>query len=117
MKYDPCKLSVYLKLLNLPPGGSHGDAISQTISTRFAFSQVLFWPVGRKNLHQNTFTNTSPFLLRDLGPRATQQTLKDDFEAYLDAFSPNVQDILIIGGSAQADIAQQAKEKICLNKQ
>jgi type I restriction enzyme M protein len=40
------------------------------------------------------FYNTSPFLLRDLKSRATQQTLKDDFEAYLDGFSPNVQDIL-----------------------
>jgi type I restriction enzyme M protein len=40
------------------------------------------------------FYNTSPFLLRDLKSRATQQQLKDDFEAYLDGFSPNVQDIL-----------------------
>ena len=40
------------------------------------------------------FYNTSPFLLRDLKSRATQQKLKDDFEVYLDGFSPNVQDIL-----------------------
>lgn len=40
------------------------------------------------------FYNTSPFLLRDLKSRATQQKLRDDFEAYLDSFSPNVQDIL-----------------------
>src|ERR1700730_333394 len=40
------------------------------------------------------FYNTSPFPLRDLKSRATQQKLKDDFEAYLDGFSPNVQDIL-----------------------
>jgi len=40
------------------------------------------------------FYNTSPFLLRDLKSRATQQKLKDDFEAYLDGYSPNVQDIL-----------------------
>ncbi len=40
------------------------------------------------------YYNTSPFLLRDLKSRATQQKLKDDFEAYLDGFSPNVQDIL-----------------------
>ena len=40
------------------------------------------------------FYNTSPFLLRDLKSRKTQQTLKDDFMAYLDGFSPNVQDIL-----------------------
>ncbi len=40
------------------------------------------------------FYNTSPFLLRDLKARSTQQMLKDDFEAYLHGFSPNVQDIL-----------------------
>src|SRR3954454_7323991 len=40
------------------------------------------------------FYNTSPFLLRDLKSRSTQQKLKDDFEAYLEGFSPNVQDIL-----------------------
>ncbi len=40
------------------------------------------------------FYNTSPFLLRDLRARATQQKLRDDFEAYLDGFSPNVQEIL-----------------------
>jgi type I restriction enzyme M protein len=40
------------------------------------------------------FYNTSPFLMRDLKSRATQQKLKDDFEAYLEGFSPNVQDIL-----------------------
>src|SRR3954452_24226984 len=37
------------------------------------------------------FYNTSPFLLRDLKSRATQQKLKDDFEVYLEGFSPNVQ--------------------------
>ncbi len=40
------------------------------------------------------FYNTSPFTLRDLRSRASQQQLKADFEAYLDGFSPNVQDIL-----------------------
>ena len=40
------------------------------------------------------FYNTSPFTLRDLRSRATQQKLRADFEAYLDGFSPNVQDIL-----------------------
>ena len=32
--------------------------------------------------------------MRDLKNRATQQALKADFEAYLDGFSPNVQEIL-----------------------
>lgn len=40
------------------------------------------------------FYNTSPFLLRDLKSRTSQQKLKTDFEAYLDGFSPNVQEIL-----------------------
>ncbi len=41
-----------------------------------------------------SFYNTSPFTLRDLRARASQQQLKADFEAYLEGFSPNVQDIL-----------------------
>ena len=40
------------------------------------------------------FYNTSRFTLRDLKARASRQQLKADFEAYLDGFSPNVQDIL-----------------------
>ena len=40
------------------------------------------------------FYNTSKFTLRDLRSRASQQQLKIDFEAYLDGFSRNVQDIL-----------------------
>ena len=40
------------------------------------------------------FYNTSPFTLRDLRARASRQQLTADFEAYLDGFSPNVQDIL-----------------------
>ena len=43
---------------------------------------------------KQAFYNTSPFTLRDLKARARQQQLKADFEAYLDGFSPNVQDIL-----------------------
>jgi type I restriction enzyme M protein len=40
------------------------------------------------------FYNTSPFILRDLRSRGKIQQLKSDFEAYLDGFSPNVQEIL-----------------------
>jgi len=40
------------------------------------------------------FYNASPFTLRDLRARAKAQQLKVDFEAYLDGFSPNVQEIL-----------------------
>ena len=41
-----------------------------------------------------SFYNTSQFGLKDLTSRASQQQLRDDFNAYLDGFSPNVQDIL-----------------------
>ena len=40
------------------------------------------------------FYNTSPFRLRDLTYRAQQQRLRADFEAYLDGFSSNVQEVL-----------------------
>ena len=40
------------------------------------------------------FYNTSRFTLRDLKARASRQRLRADFVAYLDGFSPNVQDIL-----------------------
>jgi type I restriction enzyme M protein len=40
------------------------------------------------------FYNTSRFTMKDLRSRANQQQLKADFEAYLDGFSPNVQEIL-----------------------
>ncbi len=40
-----------------------------------------------------SFYNTSKFTLRDLRARANQQQLKADFEAYLDGYSPNVQEI------------------------
>lgn len=40
------------------------------------------------------FYNTSAFTLRDLRNRASQSQLRQDFEAYLDGFSPNVQEIL-----------------------
>lgn len=40
------------------------------------------------------FYNTSAFTLRDLRNRASQSQLRADFEAYLDGFSPNVQEIL-----------------------
>ena len=40
------------------------------------------------------FYNTSKFTLRDLRARANRQQLTADFQAYLDGFSHNVQDIL-----------------------
>lgn len=41
-----------------------------------------------------SFYNSSPYTLRDLQSRAKTQQLRADFEAYLDGFSPNVQEIL-----------------------
>src|SRR5260221_3044934 len=40
------------------------------------------------------FYNTSKFTLRDLMSRGNQQQLRLDFEAYLEGYSPNVQEIL-----------------------
>ena len=40
------------------------------------------------------FFNASPFTLRDLRNATSQHQLRDNFNAYLDGFSPNVQDIL-----------------------
>lgn len=51
------------------------------------------WP-ALCNAARQAFCNASPFRLRDLTSRAKKQTLKTDFEAYLDGFSPNVQEIL-----------------------
>ena len=42
----------------------------------------------------HAFFNVSPFTLRDLRARASRQRLEADFRAWLDGFSPNVQDIL-----------------------
>lgn len=43
---------------------------------------------------REAFYNTSPFKLSELKSRATAQRLKADFEAYLNGFSPNVQQVL-----------------------
>ena len=42
----------------------------------------------------HAFYNTSLFTMRDLASRAAQQSLRADFEAYLNGYSHNVQDIL-----------------------
>lgn len=51
--------------------------------------------VGLRQAAGQAFYNMSKFTLRDLKARSSQQQLKADFEAYLDGFSPNVQDIII----------------------
>ena len=47
-----------------------------------------------KGASKQAFYNISPFTLRDLTSRNKQQQLKADFEAYLEGFSPNVQEIV-----------------------
>ena len=49
---------------------------------------------NRLNWIANFIWGIADDVLRDLKARASQQQLKADFEAYLDGFSPNVQDIL-----------------------
>lgn len=51
------------------------------------------WPVLCHEAGQ-AFCNASPFRLKDLTSRSSEQALKADFLAYLDGFSPNVQEIL-----------------------
>ena len=65
------------------------------------------------------FYNTSPFSLKDLKSRSSQQKLQADFEAYLDGFSRNIQEILEkfkfrnqIQPMIEADILGSVIEKI-----
>jgi type I restriction enzyme M protein len=65
------------------------------------------------------FYNTSPFVLKDLKARTSQQKLRSDFESYLDGFSPNVQEILEkfqfrnqIPKMSEADILGAVIEKV-----
>jgi len=57
-------------------------------------AQIVHQDQALRQAAGQAFYNTSKFTLRDLKARASQQQLKADFEAYLDGFSPNVQDIL-----------------------
>jgi len=49
---------------------------------------------GLRQAAGQDFYNTSPFTLRDLRSVSSQARLRQDFEAYLDGYSPNVQEIL-----------------------
>ena len=57
-------------------------------------AKIVHQDVALRQAAGQAFYNTSKFTLRDLKSRASQQQLRADFEAYLDGFSPNVQDIL-----------------------
>jgi type I restriction enzyme M protein len=57
-------------------------------------AQIVHQDPALRQAAGQAFYNTSKFTLRDLKARASQQQLRADFEAYLDGFSPNVQEIL-----------------------
>jgi len=54
-------------------------------------AKVVHQEPSLRSAADEAFYNTSVFTLRDFKARAGQQQLKADFEAYLDAFSPNIQ--------------------------
>jgi type I restriction enzyme M protein len=56
--------------------------------------KIVHQDVALRQAAGQAFYNHSKFTMRDLKGRASQQQLKADFEAYLDGFSPNVQEIL-----------------------
>ncbi len=55
---------------------------------------VVHQDAALKKVSGHPFYNTSAFTLRDLRNRARAQQLQADFEAFLDGFSDNVQEIL-----------------------
>lgn len=55
---------------------------------------VIDQTAGLCSVAGQAFCNSSPFVLKDLKSRAKKQQLKADFIAYLDGFSPNIQEIL-----------------------
>ena len=73
---EPTKQAVLAMKASLDKSG----IVHQDASLRQAAGQAVY--------------NMSKFTLRDLRARASQQQLKADFEAYLDGFSANVQEIL-----------------------
>ncbi|MFD0960586.1 type I restriction-modification system subunit M [Paenibacillus chungangensis] len=64
------------------------------MKTKLDNAGVLNQTAALCNVAGQAFCNSSPFMLKDLKSRAKQQQLKADFIAYLDGFSPNVQEIL-----------------------
>lgn len=65
-----------------------------TMKTTLDEAGITTQEVALRQAAGQAFYNTSPFTLRDLRNRPNQQQLRADFEAYLDGFSPNVQEIL-----------------------
>lgn len=61
---------------------------------RLDAAEILHQDAALRQAAGQAFYNTSPFTLRDLRSKGKAQQLRADFEAYLDGFSPNVQEIL-----------------------
>ncbi|MGH9633742.1 MAG: type I restriction-modification system subunit M, partial [Candidatus Angelobacter sp.] len=57
-------------------------------------SKIVHQDHALRQAAKQAFYNTSQFIMRDLRNCTSQSQLKADFEAYLNGFSPNVQDIL-----------------------
>jgi len=57
-------------------------------------AKVVHQDQALRNSAKQAFYNTSQFTMRDLRNCTSQSQLKANFEAYLNGFSPNVQDIL-----------------------
>ena len=71
-----------------------GKSAVLELKTQLDVAQIHHQDAALRQAAGQAFYNTSKFTLRDLKARASQQQLRADFEAYLDGFSPNVQDIL-----------------------
>lgn len=69
------------------------DAVTK-MKTSLDAKKIVHQDPALRQAAGQAFYNHSRFTLRDLKGRASQQQLKADFEAYLDGFSPNVQEIL-----------------------
>ena len=72
------------------------DTKKEVLETRAMLDQVgvVDQDLPLRQASGQAFYNTSKFTLRDLRARASRQQLTADFTAYLDGFSPNVQEIL-----------------------
>ena len=77
------------------------DAVLEPTKTQVLAMRTRLNKAGIANQHaalcqasDESFYNTSQFRLRDLASKARRQQLKSDFEAYLDGFSPNAQEVL-----------------------
>jgi len=64
------------------------------MKTNMDGAKIVHQDAALRNASGQDFYNTFKWGLKDLNARSSQQQLKADFEAYLDGFSANVQEIL-----------------------